>query len=204
MTSLSDSQRDALTELLNIALGRAAASLSQMAHDEVLLSVPYVDLLPFEQALEILEAQTTDKVSAVRQRFSGVFWGEAFLVFPEAQSLELVRTLIGDMVPLDTMTDFEQEAFMEVGNVILNACLGSLANILRDEITSALPEVCQGHGQDLLRKPSYADGGYDVVLLLRMEFTLERRAASGYLMFIIDGKAIQALKDNIDQLLTCL
>ncbi len=51
MPSLTDLQRDAISELLNIGMGRAANALSQMANAEVQLSVPFVYLMPVNYGL---------------------------------------------------------------------------------------------------------------------------------------------------------
>ena len=148
MPSLTDLQRDAISELLNIGMGRAADALSQMAHEEVQLSVPFVNLLPVNDVPRLLGEQPADAITGVKQQFTGVFWGDALLLFPEAQSLELVRILLDDIVPLERMADMKQDAFMEIGNIILNACLGSLANLLSSEIGSSLPEFLQGNCTD--------------------------------------------------------
>ena len=42
-------QRDALTELINIGFGRAAASLSRLTGYRVLLDVPSVSIHPMER-----------------------------------------------------------------------------------------------------------------------------------------------------------
>ncbi len=152
MRSLTDLQRDAISELMNIGMGRAASALSQMAHDEVQLSVPLVDLVPVNNMTQFLHAQTLDAITAVKQQFSGVFWGEALLLFPEAQRLERARILLQDMVSLERMADMEQEAFMELGNIILNACLGSLANLLSSEISSSLPILVQDSTEHVQRR----------------------------------------------------
>ena len=49
LTPLTDLERDALGELSNIAMARAANSLRQMVENQVMLSVPGVDI--FERKL---------------------------------------------------------------------------------------------------------------------------------------------------------
>ncbi len=204
MRNLTDLQRDAISELMNIGMGRAASALSQMAHDEVQLSVPLVDLVPVNNMTQFLRAQTLDAITAVKQPFSGVFWGEALLLFPEAQSLELARILLQDMVPLERMADMEQEAFMELGNIILNACLGSLANLLSSEISSSLPILVQGTCTEIfaILQNEYLNDDY--VLFLKIDFAMPTRAINGYVAFVIDGTSTQSLQDSVEHLLSAL
>ena len=51
---LADLERDALAELSNIAMARAANSLRQMVKHQVLLSVPSVDILSKDDAAQII------------------------------------------------------------------------------------------------------------------------------------------------------
>ena len=204
MPSLTDLQRDAISELLNIGMGRAADALSQMAHEEVQLSVPFVDLLPVNDVTQLLGEQPADAITGVKQQFTGVFWGDALLLFPEAQSLELVRILLDDIVPLERMVDMKQDAFMEIGNIILNACLGSLADLLSNEIGSSLPEFLQGSCTEIFTILQSEHPQDDFVLFLKMDFAIQARAINGYVAFMIDGISTQALQDNVEQLLGAL
>lgn len=186
---IGDVERDAVTELLNIAIGQAASSLSQLVEDEVRLSVPFVDFLTPAQAAERLEDETqgTDSV-AVRQHFAGRFYGDILLIFPERKSLDLVRHMLGDEVPLDQLTELEQEALMEVGNIILNACLGSLANQLGLPVESSLPAYVRGRGAKILEAGAAkkAADNEELVMFLHVDFSLMTKDVHGYLAFVMD------------------
>ena len=51
-STLNELELDALTELVNLGVSRAALSLREMAGEQVLLSVPSVDLIPRARAIE--------------------------------------------------------------------------------------------------------------------------------------------------------
>ena len=72
-TPLSDIERDALSELSNIAMARAAASLRQMVEYQVMLSVPNVEIVSKEAATELLGKSNNPKLVAIRQDFTGPF-----------------------------------------------------------------------------------------------------------------------------------
>lgn len=184
---IGEIERDAATELLNIAIGQAAASLSQLVEDEVRLSVPFVDFLSFGEASGrlSLEMNGSDSV-AVRQWFKGDFSGDIMLIFPERKSLDLVRSMLGGAVPLDTLTELEQEALLEVGNIILNACLGSLANQLGTPIESSLPACLRGHCASILETASSPNGEAELVMFLHVDFSLLSKGVQGYLAFVMD------------------
>ena len=91
---------------------------------QVLLSVPSVKIVTREAASKLVERENAKKLVAVQQSFEGPFAGKALLIFPEAQSLELVRSIVGDQHSLEDVIDLEQEALAETGNIILERMLG--------------------------------------------------------------------------------
>jgi chemotaxis protein CheC len=200
--SLTESQQDAMTELLNIGMGRAASALSPMVGEEVLLSVPLVELMSRREAAMLIMEKAGDRIIAVRQTFSGLFWGDTMLVFPEEKSLELVRSLLNDTLPLEVMTEMEQEALMEIGNIILNSCIGSISNMLHAEVSGSLPSLLCGSCAEILDNQDSTQMDDEVVMLLRMDFALQARSIQGCVVFVVNGSAIQTLQENIDQFLS--
>ncbi len=195
MLELSELEHDALTELFNIGMGLAASSLSQMVHEEIKLSVPHIKLTTRDMVVKLLAEETDNSISGIKQYFSGSFNGDALLLFPAHKSMELVRVLMGETLPLDALTEFEQEALSEVGNIILNACLGSLANSLHIEIAYQLPLFVQGGSDDLL------DGSSDIILFLWVNFTLMEKDIKGYVVFLLGMDSITQLQQQIAILL---
>lgn len=186
---IGEVERDAVTELLNVAIGQAAASLSQLVEDEVRLSVPFVDFLTPAQAAARLEDETQGSDSvAVRQHFAGHFYGDILLIFPERKSLDLVRHMLGEDVPLDQLTELEREALLEVGNIILNACLGSLANQIGLPVESSLPAYVRGRGAKILEAgvARKAAENEELVMFLHVDFSLLTKDVHGYLAFVMD------------------
>jgi len=182
-------------------MGRAAAALSEMVGEEVALSVPCVEVLSRRDAAALVRDKGCERIVAVLQEFSGFFWGDTMLVFPEDQSLDLVHSLIKDTFPLDVMTEMEQEALMEVGNITLNACIGSIANILQSEVSSSLPSLLRGPCETIFGDKNGVQVDHEVVMFLRMDFALHARDMHGCVIFLVDGDAIRMLREHIDQFL---
>ncbi|RAU22852.1 chemotaxis protein CheC [Paramagnetospirillum kuznetsovii] len=192
---LRDIERDAVTEILNIAIGQAALALSQMVAGEVSLSVPSIEFLGPDEAADRLDQSTGRQVSvAIRQVFSSLFSGNILLIFPEARSLDLVRSILGDSVPMDSLTELEQEALLEVGNIILNACLGSLANQLGLSIESSLPSYVRGRGARILDTTQAAT---ELVMVLQVDFSVAKAGLCGYLAFVMDIASARQFSDAI-------
>jgi len=196
---LEELQHDAIIELLNIGMGKAAASLSLMLNEEVKLSIPRLELLTRQQAANHLNTQPQQGIVAIKQYFHGPFWGEALLLFQLEKSLELVGILIKDNLPSELLTELEVDALMEVGNIILSACLSSLANNLTQELTSDLPLFVTGTAVEILEINTHPKN--EVIMLLRMDFALENKDLDGYVVLILDIPSIKQFKSSIDQFL---
>jgi len=196
-TEISELERDAITEMINVAVGRAAAALSELIGDEVRLSVPFLEFSNPVKAVGRLnnEMNGLDSV-AVRQRFDGRINGDILLIFPERRSFDLVRSMLGDNVPLTQLTDLEQEALLEIGNIILNACLGSLANQLGVTLESSLPSYVRGTAARILGATPAATGD-ELVLFLHVDFALMNRDISGYLVFFMDIVSARAFVEAV-------
>ena len=146
---LTELERDALAELSNIAMAKAANSLRQMVQHEVLLSVPSVDILTGAAAANLVAKPDNPRLVAVRQDFAGAFCGRALLIFPETNSLELVRAVVGRPLALEDIVDLEDEALAETGNIILNSWVATIANLLKSALKMTLPIVIRGDGKHM-------------------------------------------------------
>lgn len=197
---LSELQSDAITELLNIGMGRAAASLSEMVNEEIKLSVPSLELLSRQRAALKIGIESHRLIAGVKQHFDGPFGGDALLLFPQEKSLELVRVLMRDEIPLEMLTELEQDTLTEVGNIILNSCISTLANaLLLHEITSGLPNFINGTANEILDVTAAHED--EIVMFLRMDFAIKSQDISGYVAFVLDIPAIERFKVTIDSYL---
>ena len=192
--NLTDLERDALREVSNIAMARAATSLRQMVEHEVLLSVPTVDIVSQEAAAQIVGNPDNASLVAVRQDFSGVFSGRALLIFPETNSLELVRAVVGRHLPLEDIVDLEDEALAETGNIILNSWVATVSNLLRRTLKMSLPMVIRGDSRHMFKSVA---GQENLVLFLRIRFEISKKEIAGYVALMMDVPSIEQLRSLI-------
>jgi chemotaxis protein CheC len=190
---LDELERDALTELANIGVSRAASNLRDMVGYQVLLSVPAVEVITREHAATLLGERARGGLIAVHQAFAGDFSGRALLIFPESNSLELVRAVVGGDLPLEDIVDLEQEALAETGNIVLNGCLATIANVLQRTLKVSLPEVIRGGGPDLLAMAG-ASEEEDVVLFLYIDFCVNERDIRGYIALLMDLPSLESMR----------
>jgi chemotaxis protein CheC len=195
---LGELERDALTEIVNIGVSRAASSLRKMIGDHVTLSVPSIDVVSQRRAARLISEREVTELVAVRQDFSGPFSGRALLIFPEDNSLDLVRAVTGGELSAAEVIEIEGEALAETGNVILNSCLATMANMLQRSLTMTLPEVLRGNGATLFEVDGTgtADG---LVLFLYIDFAVRKRDIRGYIAMIMDLPALTVVRELLGE-----
>ncbi|MES2259120.1 MAG: chemotaxis protein CheC [Pseudomonadota bacterium] len=198
MFQLTELEHDALVEIFNIGVGQAAAAMSGIVNEEVTMSVPSISFLNRSQAALLLGNKDKEgqRICGVSQHYGGAFETEAILMFPEDKSLEIVRLMVGESVPLDELTEMEQEAMSEIGNIILNSCVGTLANIFQRELHGSLPAYHVGTSDEILSASGSA--AETVVLMLHIDFILETHQIHGYVAFILDVSALHDLQEQIN------
>ena len=76
----TERQNDALTELINIAFSRTAASLSELTGQRVLLDVPKVAIHPILDLTDKLSIFLPAEIATVHQAFTGPLAGDALLL----------------------------------------------------------------------------------------------------------------------------
>jgi chemotaxis protein CheC len=198
-TVLNELELDALTELVNIGVSRAAASLREMVgQQQVILSVPNVVVVSRPEAVALLARQGSARLVAVHQVFEGDITGRALLIFPETNSLELVRAVTGGDLSLEDIIELEQEALAETGNIILNGCLATIANMLKRSLKMSLPEILRGVGPEFFQLKPPPEAG-DVVLFLYINFAVRGRDVRGYIAMLMDMPSLEALKILLDE-----
>lgn len=194
---LSDLEKDALIELVNMGVGRSALNLRELVGEQVLLSVPSLTILTKSQAATQLHDKNSHLLIAVRQTFDGDFSGRALLIFHETNSLELVRAVAGLHLSVEDIAELEHEALAEIGNIILNGCMATVANLLQRTLVMSMPEVLQGRGHDFFDLKNATDD--DVVIFVHIHFSLKGKEISGYVAMVMDLVSLTSMRALISE-----
>lgn len=200
MNKLSGLQLDALLEVFNIGAGRAASALSEIVNEEVRLSVPSVEFRHCTELNNSMLALSQAQLGMVTQQFSGAFEAEASLIFTEDSALKIVRDMMGSQISIEELAEFEQEAMSELGNIILNACLSALADMLGFELESTLPSYTVCNAEQIIDSlVGQEDQRY--VMILHIDLDIEHRQLNGRLIFLFSSSSLHILCERLDDFL---
>ncbi|MFA5016986.1 MAG: chemotaxis protein CheX [Methylobacter sp.] len=200
MSDLSELHLDALAEIFSIGAGRAALSLSEIVGDEVHISVPSVQVINVEDINATTLSLNSGRFGAVSQYFSGPFNAEAVLLFTEEQALKIVSDMMGSQMSLEELAEFEHEAMCELGNIILNACLSAMADILDFTLESSLPNYRVASADEILHRLK-ENSNQPYVMVLHIDLAIEKRHTTGNLVFLLSSTSLTNLVIHINQFL---
>jgi chemotaxis protein CheC len=199
MTSvITAPQLDALTEMINIGFGRAAASLSKLTGHRVELEAPEVAIYPIAEMRPALGRIIQGDVATVHQVFSGPVGGDALLVL-DAQGAALLKELLTGEPALPIVVDAStQEVVTEVGNILLNACLGMFGNLLQVHVSFSVPHLSLDSLRSVLDSIMIHEEGLRYGMVIHAAFRIRHGAVSGYLVIVLSVASLDRLLASVD------
>lgn len=197
---ITSEQKDALLELINIGFGRAAASLSELTGQRVLLNVPQIVICSMNEVREHLKDLMQGEVATVHQMFSGPVAGEAILLLDYGGAVLLSGLLSDNRVPVDRLDQSDQEVLTEVGNILLNACLGTFGNLLEIHLSFSLPRMQVETLNPLLDSFTLDTEGVRYAMVILTTFSLRDSTVHGYLILVLAVASLDLLVQSLEKL----
>ena len=191
---LSPLQLDILQELINIGVGRAAGMLNQMVNTHIQLQVPVLRVLTPAQLEELYATRAHTVFSAVQLSFTGEFAGISALIFPPESASKLVSVVLGrEEVPGDD-PQLRIGTLQEVGNIVLNGVMGSIANILKEPLRYSPPDFIEDDIVNILGSVS------GMILVARTQFSMRDHLIEGEVLILFSLSSFDSLLSAIDNL----
>lgn len=189
---------EALKELTNIGIGRAASVLNEMLQSHIILEIPEIKiLLPSELKAE-LNFEDTEQLATVSLSFNGNFMGTASLVFPMDGAVELVSLLSGEEPGSPDLDSVRAATLSEVGNIMLNCIMGSISNILSAHLFYDIPYYSEETVDTFYF--SQASETDNVLILAKTRFVIQQLDIIGNIFMLIEMHAFDRIIDCLERL----
>ena len=189
---LTSSQEDALTELINIGYARAAAALSDLTGHQIFLEVPEVSVHLIPELTQKLQEVIQGEVVSVNQFFSGRISGNAILLLDNEAAL-LLNGLLTERPGTPELDGAAREVITEVGNIVLNACLGAFGNLLKIHVGFTVPSLKIESIQKIMNSITVEDRDLEYALVIHTHFRMRVNDVSGYLVMILGVTSLETL-----------
>lgn len=195
---ITERQGDALGEFINIAFSRTASSLSEITGHRVLLDVPQVAIHPIEEVGVELSRFLPGDVASIHQPFDGVIAGDAFLILNYEGAVRLTDLLTDGHTPQTQLDESAREVLTEVGNILLNACLGMFGNVLRVRVNFSVPNLHLESLDELIDSVRSEREGLRYAIIVYTSFRIRESAVTGYLVLVLSVVSLNRLIEEIE------
>ena len=190
---------DALTELFNIGLHRAAASLSDLTNQRVIVDLPRLWVCPVGDLKGALSNLVEGELATVHQIFGGVVSGDAVLLLEYDRAAQLAKVLTDGQVAAGGTLDLSaREVLTEVGNIVLGACLSAFGNILKVSVTFAVPRIHIESLDGLLRSLHIESDEVQYAMIATTRFRLSDTEVGGYLIIVIGLSSLNLISSVME------
>lgn len=191
---LTEDHLECLAEMVNIAFGQAAVPLSQLVGRFVELRLPRVELVELASVPGRLSQELSDaRLHVVQQVFRPELRGEALMIFRVSEGTS-ISVLLG--LEAGAASD-EREATVELGNLLIGACLGKLGQLLGTQVSYSPPMLRAVDGS--LADVPFLDDCAGQAVLIRTGFGIEDHDMDGYLLLLLTASAIEWLAQVLER-----
>jgi chemotaxis protein CheC len=180
---ISDTVMDALREIINTSIDRAAGTLSELLVNHISLEVPRMRIIRSNEFEDHFYMQSQEPVSMVLFRFSGRFSGLSTILFSPDSASKLVDMLLGEKAPVDKMDAIKTATLTEVGSIMLNAVMCRIGNTLHSRLNYSIPTYLQGNPKNILLPNMPPES---TALEIATRFTIQDRQIAGAVLLLFE------------------
>lgn len=139
-----DPQQDKLIrQMSELALTEAASQLSFVGNREIRMTVSTNGLWATHQVDQFFTGLPADLI-AIWQRLEATQGGDILFILPQEIALLMTREMLNDSSQFKEMTDLEDQALTEIGNIIMNSFISHYSQVLNGSVSSSLPHLFRG------------------------------------------------------------
>lgn len=199
--NITEDQKDGLAEVINIGVGRAADSLNRMLGTRIEMSPPLVRLLAHDELDNTIAPEMFGAdICCTYISFDGVIVGKAAFALPMPDAMNLVSVLTDEPRHSPELDAVMTDAIKEVGNVIINNVMGSVADFLKDTVDFTLPGYAKGTAGDVLK--IFAPSKEEVILFVQATMKVRKFETKADLLLFVHLESFSKLLSAIDRLYT--
>ena len=191
---------DALTELFNVGLHRAAASLSELTGQRILVELPRLWIYPISEVHPRLFELLEGELATVHQIFKGPVGGDAVLVLEHDKAALLARLMTRGEVALGGRLDESaREVLAEVGNIVLGACLSAFGDMLRVNVAFSVPRMHVESLEGLLRSLQVETNELQFAVIVATQFRLSELEVGGYMIIALGVTSLALISQTLGE-----
>lgn len=188
---------DTLFKVANIGFAKAGDALSTLLQKSIILRVPEIKTVPFENIVKDFEEKGTIQV-VIFLRIEGPAPGKMALFFPLESAEFIVRALYLHDAPIDLYNDeMTQSALMEVGNIMVSSFVTALSDHAGISLLPSIPAIAIDLAGAIMDAILLEEGVLEDEVLLIDTLISGGTSIQGQLVFFPNKGSIEKLFGNL-------
>jgi chemotaxis protein CheC len=192
---LNELQIEALKEIINIGVGKGAEVLNTMVQSHIALEVPEVKIFGSDEYSHFVNHFAETDYSIITLPFNGELNGFSKLIMSSEHAAKLVDAFIGKHGASIEMDSLRVDILSEIGNIITNAVMGTLSNMLSLELGYIVPSYEMGSKNIIIPKEIISSAS--AILYAQTHFKIEEFESKGNFAIFFNLKSFNALTEKI-------
>ncbi len=194
---MTDYQLDTLKEIINIGIGKSASVLHKVTGKKVKLHIPEIkELVDLSDIEKEFNDHNIQSYSSVNMQFNGEFSGDAQLVFSSEDANRLVSLFVDDEIQSLDLDNILKASLTEIGNIVLNALMGTIANIIKVRIAYTFPNYTN---QENMAMFYISKLDHNVIFYAKAQFTISEVNIDGNFILFLEVQSINKFLELIER-----
>lgn len=197
-SQLSDMHIDVLREIGNIGAGNAATSLAKMMDRQIDMKTPVVRIMDISDVDKAMGGPETPMV-AILVELLGDIHGIMMFVVGQQFTSQLLGCLLGsEQVDCMHLTEMQNSALSEIGNIMIGAYVSAIASLANLSIGISVPAVTADMIGSLLTVPAAEMGATsDKIIFVEDDFQNENNIITANMMLIPSLDSLGTLMNGL-------
>ena len=193
-----DYELDALAELFNVGLHRAAASLSEITGQRILVDMPKLVVCPITEIERPLAALVGGEIATVHQIFGGAVAGDAALLIERDKAALLAKLMTaGEAASGGRLDQSAREVLAEIGNIVLGACLSGFGDMLQLPVSFSVPRIHIESLKSVLGSLRIEATEPQFAIIAATRFRLSELAVDGFMVVAIGATSFSRISNAL-------
>jgi chemotaxis protein CheC len=196
---LNTLQLEVLQEVINIGVGKGAEVLNTMVQSHISLEVPEVKLFGSNEYDQFVDIFGETTYSIITLPFNGELNGFSKLIMSSEHAAKLVDAFIGKHGASIEMDSLRVDILSEIGNIITNAVMGTMGNMLTLDLGYVVPNYELGSKNIIIPKEIISSAS--AILFAQTHFKIEEFETKGNFAIFFNLSSFETLIYKIQQFL---
>lgn len=191
---LTPIQLDALKEVGNIGTGNAATSLSQLLNKKIDMTVPFLNIVPFNDIFSKMGGEHL--VIGIIVRVLGDIPGNILFIFEKEVADNFIQAMLGKRE--EEISEMGMSVLSEIGNIIATSYMNAISIFTNLNVLPSVPAVTYDMLGAILSTTFIESGQYDeYVLDIETVFMQNNLNISGQFYYIPEPGSLEKILKSL-------